>query len=201
MNQKVKSEETQKMLMESAFSLFYKNGYRTTSIFDIVKHTGLSKGAFYHHFKNKQDIGEKTIQYILRSRVYNAMIHPLKEKSTQTATTFLTNLFTRRINEFTEEENRLGCPLNNLINEVGYNKDILRVSLKNIIEEWKHTLTLFLEEGIKKGEIRQEVVPSPTATYLISAFEGVRGINKLYDNDGMLKDYLSAIVIYIQNLK
>jgi len=36
--------------------LFYKKGYENTSIEDIVKKADLSKGAFFHHFKSKEDI-------------------------------------------------------------------------------------------------------------------------------------------------
>lgn len=201
MNQKLKSEETQKLLMERAFMLFYRNGYAATSIPDIVKEAGLSKGAFYHHFKSKKEIGEKVVAYVLRKRTYDGMIAPLKNQGSKGAIPTLVELFSDRINNFTTEETRLGCPLNNLINELGCTEESFRTGLRSIIEEWKNVLIDFLEKGKEKKEIRADIDTSTTAIYLISAFEGARGIGKLYDDSRILQEYLIGVTAYIKNLK
>lgn len=43
-------------ILQSAGALFSKNGYHTTSMDDIVKESGLSKGAIYGYFKSKEDL-------------------------------------------------------------------------------------------------------------------------------------------------
>ena len=53
MQQDLKSKATQDLIINKSFDLFYSQGYNNTSIPDIMKETSLSKGAFYHHFKNK----------------------------------------------------------------------------------------------------------------------------------------------------
>ena len=40
--------------MESAIKLFSSRGYNASSVDDICKDAGISKGAFYHHFESKQ---------------------------------------------------------------------------------------------------------------------------------------------------
>ena len=49
-------EETVQKIEEIALRLFLEKGYNQTSIQDIVDELGMSKGAIYHHFKNKEDI-------------------------------------------------------------------------------------------------------------------------------------------------
>lgn len=49
-----RSEETRTRIMEAAIKLFSKRGYNKASVDDICKEAGISKGAFYHHFKSKQ---------------------------------------------------------------------------------------------------------------------------------------------------
>jgi AcrR family transcriptional regulator len=49
-----RSEETRSKIMESAVKLFSNRGYNTASVDDICTEAGVSKGAFYHHFKSKQ---------------------------------------------------------------------------------------------------------------------------------------------------
>jgi AcrR family transcriptional regulator len=41
-------------LLESAATLFLDKGYEATSVNDICKHAGVSKGSFYHYFETKQ---------------------------------------------------------------------------------------------------------------------------------------------------
>jgi AcrR family transcriptional regulator len=49
-----RSEETHARIVESAIKLFSTSGYNKASVNDICAEAGISKGAFYHHFKSKQ---------------------------------------------------------------------------------------------------------------------------------------------------
>jgi AcrR family transcriptional regulator len=49
-----RSEETRAKILEAAIKLFSTRGYNKASVDDICKEAGISKGAFYHHFKTKQ---------------------------------------------------------------------------------------------------------------------------------------------------
>lgn len=49
-----RSEETRSKIMESAIRLFSARGYNKASVDEICAEAGISKGAFYHHFKSKQ---------------------------------------------------------------------------------------------------------------------------------------------------
>jgi len=51
-----RSEETRARILESAIKLFSKRGYNKASVDDICTDAGISKGAFYHHFKSKQEL-------------------------------------------------------------------------------------------------------------------------------------------------
>jgi AcrR family transcriptional regulator len=45
-------------LLDCAQRLFMQKGYERTTINDVIAETGLSKGAFYHHFRAKEDLLE-----------------------------------------------------------------------------------------------------------------------------------------------
>lgn len=51
-----RSEETRTKILESAIKLFSNSGYNKASVDDICAEAGISKGAFYHHFKSKQEL-------------------------------------------------------------------------------------------------------------------------------------------------
>ncbi len=50
-------EETEQIILDAALKLFIENGYEQTTILDIVDEMGgLTRGAFYHHFKTKEEV-------------------------------------------------------------------------------------------------------------------------------------------------
>ena len=49
-------EETVQRILTTASKLFLEKGYEKTSLQDIIRETGLSKGAIYHHFSSKEAI-------------------------------------------------------------------------------------------------------------------------------------------------
>jgi len=50
-------EETRKKILDAGFRTFQEKGYEASTILDIVANTnGLTRGAFYHHFKSKEDV-------------------------------------------------------------------------------------------------------------------------------------------------
>ena len=52
-------EETVAKIIETSLRLFLEKGYEQTTILDIVANLGgLTRGAFYHHFKSKEEVLE-----------------------------------------------------------------------------------------------------------------------------------------------
>jgi len=52
----LRSEETRARILEASVKQFSVNGYNKASVDNICAQAGVSKGAFYHHFKTKQDV-------------------------------------------------------------------------------------------------------------------------------------------------
>ena len=200
MKQEIKSKETQDLIIHTSFELFYEKGYNATSIPDIMKKTSLSKGAFYHHFKNKHEIGKRVIEVILKKRIKEGFINPLNETHNGTVPDLLLEVFTKRIKNYSEREKALGCPANNLVGEIGYTEEDFRVNLKTLFEEWREALIKIIETGKSKSEIKKDVNSSSVAISLICAFEGVRSIRKVYDDDIIFNEFLESMGNFIKNL-
>lgn len=52
----MKPEERRAQLLGCAQMLFFTKGFEDTTVQDILKVAGVSKGGFYHHFKSKEDL-------------------------------------------------------------------------------------------------------------------------------------------------
>ena len=60
----VRSSQTKSRILNVARTLFSSHGYESTTIDDIITACGITKGAFYHHFKSKQALCEKIIDQL-----------------------------------------------------------------------------------------------------------------------------------------
>ncbi len=52
----MKHSEVRNRIISTASSLFYKNGYNSTGINEIISESGIAKATLYNHFKSKEDI-------------------------------------------------------------------------------------------------------------------------------------------------
>lgn len=68
-----KAAETRLTILQKAFYLIYRKGYQATSIDDIIATTQVTKGAFFYHFKSKDEMGLAMIREIM----YPGMQQPI----------------------------------------------------------------------------------------------------------------------------
>lgn len=59
------TNETKDYIIDEAYKLFLNCNYDSVSINDISKAIGLTKGALYHHFKNKEELFKAVIEKYL----------------------------------------------------------------------------------------------------------------------------------------
>ncbi len=67
-----KSEQTRQFIIGKAATLFNIKGYDSTSLSDVQDATGLTKGAIYGHFTDKNELalaafGVQCFQYLFRT--------------------------------------------------------------------------------------------------------------------------------------
>ncbi|MFF1690212.1 MULTISPECIES: TetR family transcriptional regulator [unclassified Streptomyces] len=65
-------EGARRALLTSAIQLFEKNGYAGTSVQSIIDGANLTKGAFYHHFKTKEDLLVQVHDQFIDYQLYRA---------------------------------------------------------------------------------------------------------------------------------
>jgi len=199
MKQELKSAQTKQLILEEAFHLFHRKGFQSTSLDKVLAATRLTKGAFYHHFQNKHELALEVISTKVKAWLYEGLIAPLYEQ--EEPIKLLKQVFTQRLNAFSWEIKQIGCPVNNLMNEIGDKEAAYQRALRQIMEEWKAALINLLEKGKKSGSLNAEIDSESVAVYLMAAYEGVKGIRKLYNDDQVLEQYLTALQDYIDRLR
>ena len=72
-----KGQRTRHSILLTAFDLMYRNGYRATSVDDILKKMDVTKGSFFYHFKSKEEMALAVIDEIMYPGMKRIMIDPL----------------------------------------------------------------------------------------------------------------------------
>jgi AcrR family transcriptional regulator len=74
---RARGDQTRRDVIVAARSLFVDPGYHQTSVGDIVAKSGIgTRGAFYHHFKDKADLFRLVFEEVHRDLVARAIAHP-----------------------------------------------------------------------------------------------------------------------------
>ncbi len=61
----LRGDELRDQILSTALQMFADKGYFNTSIHDIRKEAGVSTGAIYHHFKNKEALAKSLYESLL----------------------------------------------------------------------------------------------------------------------------------------
>jgi len=55
--------DTREHILHTSFKLFLQKNFKEVTMKEIVEHTGLSKGAFYHYFTSKEQVFEEVLNH------------------------------------------------------------------------------------------------------------------------------------------
>lgn len=192
------SDDSRKKLLDSAFQEIYKCGFQSASLSSILSETGLTKGALYHHFPTKKDLGlaviDEVIYQSIRDRIFNTI---------QNAESPLEGI----LSVLSESKNRsqhqidLGCPLNNLIQEMSPLDSDFNTHLVKVVERWQAIYQEALAQSQKRGEIRQDIDIKETALFIFAARQGCISAAKTMQSSEVLASCLDRLYDYVLSLK
>jgi TetR/AcrR family transcriptional regulator, transcriptional repressor for nem operon len=194
-----KSAITRQLLLQKAFELIYVKGYQSTSIDDIIATTHVTKGAFFHHFQNKEEMGLALIKEFMQGTVQDMMLSPLLDS--ENPLDAIHNLMRLLLLETPLMQAQYGCPTHNLIQEMAPINPAFKQALFEITEQTQRIFLSILEHAKSKNLIRQEVDCEQVTLFILVGYAGIRNIGKLYDDDKYYHNYLVLLKDYLNGLK
>jgi len=194
-----KAEATRLAILQKAFELIYAKGYQTTSIDDIIATTQVTKGAFYYHFKTKDEMGLAIINEILKPALTGSFIEPLQKE--QDPLDAIYNLMRNLLMKDTFLKVEHGCPAANFTQEMTpWNIDFSK-ALDELTRQWTKVMTALIEKGKKNGFIRKDVNAKQATLFIISGYWGIRNFGKLENSKRIYLPYLKELKNYLNALK
>ena len=194
------SENTRRKILKAAFDEFYRNGFQGSSINRIVDQAGTTKGALFHHFEDKNDLGYTVVEEVVFPEMKQRWLDPLADSVDPIAA------LKKVMRQFAREDDaksRLiqGCPLNNLAQEMSPLDEGFRRRLEKIYLAWREALEAAFARGIKAGTVRKGISPLRVAALVVAALEGIMGTAKNAQSEELLTQAGHGLFDYLDSLK
>jgi len=190
---------TRDRILDAAFQEIHKHGFQAASLSNILDRTGLTKGALYHHFPDKDHLGHAVIEEVVRESLETMVFEPLRATNDPIGT--LREVIQRKADKATPENVTLGCPLNNLMQEMSPLDPDFKRRLTEILKTWQDVTTEALKRGQKAGRVRSNVDCRAAALFIVSAFEGCIGIAKNLQSVKEFRQCLAQLADYVEGLQ
>ncbi|RFZ91712.1 TetR/AcrR family transcriptional regulator [Mucilaginibacter conchicola] len=193
-----KAAETRQMILQRSFELIYRQGYQATSIDNILATTQVTKGAFFYHFKSKDDMGLAMINEILYPGMYASLVTPLLKAGNPVNEIY--QMMRTVLLKVPFLQAKYGCPAINMIDEMAPLNDDFRKALVRLTQQWQNAIAQCLEQGKETGEVRGNVNTENAACFIVAGYGGIRNMGKALGSD-CYRTYLKELENYLMLLE
>jgi TetR/AcrR family transcriptional repressor of nem operon len=164
-----RSEATRQEIVESTAELFNKKGVSATSISDLEKATGMTRGSIYGNFKNKDAVALAVFDHNW------ALKRKLLSEGANRCTLYKDKLLAHILLHHPSAKTPFtagGCPLQNTTMEADDTDDLLRSKAATGLISWTKDLMAIIGRGIEAKEFNPDTDILETALHIIAIIEG-----------------------------
>jgi TetR/AcrR family transcriptional regulator, transcriptional repressor for nem operon len=193
-------EETRRKILFAAFQEFHKNGFQGGSLNHIIDSADTTKGALFHHFTGKDQLGYAVLEEIIEPHLRQQWFDPFAKSDDPIAD------LKRTIQQCSAKCKQSGvlergCPLNNLAQEMSPLDENFRKRIEKVYAAWRESLESAFVRGIKAGTVRKDVSPRNVAAFIVAAQTGIIGTAKNSQSEELMKRAGEAFFDYLDSLK
>ena len=177
----VSVRNTRARLLEAAAQRVHDRGFFRTTLDEIASDVSIAKATFYHHFKNKQQLGEALIEYNI-----NRFSQFLREdifSSSRPGLARLERMCQWTIDQFSGGPLSKGCPVCNLVTELALESPKYRSQLYRYFEESHRLVQTALEDAKQTGDVTFQVEASDLASIFVAMLPGQLLVGKAAIDD------------------
>jgi TetR/AcrR family transcriptional repressor of nem operon len=167
--------ETREKILQAASRLFALKGYHDAKLEEVLNTAQVSKGAFFHQFRDREDLGFAVLDWHMdrRRQLLDAIeqeLPPAKQADP------LQQVF-RRLDAIQEMIRRRegckgGCIVGNMSTALSDCHDGFRKRLAECFEEMAQEFLPHLEAAARQGRVTRRTNTGELARYIVTVIEG-----------------------------
>ena len=190
------AEQTRQKILTISADEIRKHGFTATSLSVILTRCEISKGALYHHFANKMELG-----YAVFEEVYTPMFLEMWQPAVagDDPIESLVQFFQAMLTDLSCEDVVCGCPLNNLCQEMSGIDEGFRLRILNMQQQLNALIATNLARV--SSQLRSNINVQQVAYFIVSSFHGASSLSKSSKNKDLFSQVINELCLYIQQLK
>lgn len=185
-------------MIAKAAALFNQLGYKSASISDIMRATGLKKGGIYRHFDSKETLELAAFEFAvdeLGRRFQQALAGKV------TAGERLRAIVAVYANLPTNPPVPGGCPVLNAAIEADDANPALKRRVAKVLRDWHAFVTSLVSQGQARGELEPHVDAARFTTTLIATLEGAIMLSKLWSTNAPMREVRADLEARIREIE
>ncbi len=190
---------TRQVILEAAYEEIHARGFQGASLSKILSSTSVTKGALYHYFPTKLELGYAVVDEILADHIQQMWVQPLLEADDPI--TAFKHVIMQSGEEITEEDIQCGCPLNNLAQEMAPVDEGFRSRVEAVYRSWRKGIESALLKGQENGCVNKDINVVSVATMVVASLEGCMGLAKNSQSKKVLFQCGRSVVDYLESLR
>ncbi len=184
-----RGDVTREKLLAETFGLVRRNGFKATSVNDVLQATGVKKGALYHHFPGKDDLGMAVLERT-RQCFFNMIDSTLRASSPLAGL----DLFLETVLQKQRENGFVGgCLWGNTVLEMSDIQPTYTKFVEHVFDEWVARMEVAIRAGQCADQIRTDLPAADLARLLVAGIEGGIMMSRLTKQEGPLKTCLTSL--------
>lgn len=193
---------TRTRILDSAEQLFLSGGYAGTSLDAILSQTGLTKGAFFHHFDSKHELAHAVIARYAEADIqllqdYMARAERLSRDPLQQVL-ILVGLYEEMMDGLTEPFP--GCLFASYCYQAGMFDDSVLSIFRRTILDWREVLGKKLEAAVELHPPRMPVDVDEVADAVTVVIEGAFILSKSLNDPKLIARQIRHYRNYLELL-
>lgn len=197
-----KGKDTRESLMDEAQAIILDKGFGSTTIDEIIKQAGVSKGAFFHHFSSKAELGHELVKRYARADIDHLehtldKAEELSEDPLQQLLIFV-KLFEQELQSLTEPFP--GCLFASYLYQSGLFEETILEIIRQWMLTWRSRVMEKLEAIVQKYPPSKEVDLESLADMLLVIFEGAFVLSQSLEDTQVIANQLSHYHSYLSLL-
>ena len=200
MNNEARRSTSREKIVTESLKLFSLKGFNNTSISDILRATGMSKGGFYNHFKSKEELFVAVLSEAQRVwRHQNLAGLDKVARHIDKVKKILLNFQNRYLKDSVHFPG--GCVFITLSVELDDQIPHLSSRLSEGFGKTKALIKRHLDRAMEAGEIRSEVSTGPVAEILFSSILGASVVYGMDKSDSQLGKTMKSLIGYLESIE
>lgn len=191
-----KAAITTQFIIETAAPIFNKYGYAATSLSTLTKVTGLTKGAIYGNFTNKEDLAIKCFNYNIK-RLFKALMMTVDGIESATGKLFAIVDFYRDYYEYSQRFG--GCPIINVGVDSNNQNTALISHVRKTIKRFHVYIADIIDLGKEQGEIKKDIDSMEWSIRIDSMIQGATFMTTTMDDNRYVIDVMNQLDAIIKN--